>query len=144
MWGERMPVHPRVLVVEDDRLLRMDLALVLGREGISLDVAACAQEAYAFLDRSRYDLVLTDVKLPDDNGYDVLRAAKRSDPSTKVVLVTGSHSATSPAEIDVEGAESLILKPFALAELIEVVHRLLPGGWGRLPRTAAAETEPTA
>lgn len=136
--------HPRVLVVEDDRLLRMDLALVLGREGLSLDVAACAREAYAFLDRSHYDLVLTDIKLPDESGFQVLRAAKRSDPDTKVVLVTGSHSAASPDQIVVEGADSLILKPFALAELIESVHRLLPGVWGRASRAPSAETEPTA
>lgn len=137
-----MPGHPKVLIVEDDRLLRMDLALVLGREGLALDVASSAEEAYGFLSCGRYDLVLTDVKLPGDDGLHVLRAAKDADPSTKVLLVTGSHSAVSPDEIVVHGAESLILKPFTLAELVDTVRALLPSSSKR-PRTPPPETEPT-
>lgn len=134
--------YPKVLIVEDDRLLRMDLALVLGREGLALDVASCAEEAYAFLAGARYDLVLTDVKLPGDDGFHVLRAAKDADPSTKVVLVTGSHSAVSPDEVASQGAESLILKPFTLAELVDTVRALVPSAPTH-PRTIPPETERT-
>jgi DNA-binding response OmpR family regulator len=128
--------HQRILLVEDDKLERMNLTLVLGREGFELDVAANATEAYALLAHGHYDLVLTDIGLPDGNGFEVLHAAKRADATTKVVLVTGSQSSISPEEARVGGAESLLLKPFALATILEIVrglmgtdmHGIRPGG----------------
>ena len=108
----RPAVQHRILLVEDDKLERMNLTLVLVREGFDLDVAANAEEAYALLARGHYDLVLTDIGLPDGNGFEVLRAAKRSDAGTKVVMVTGSQSSVTAEEARIGGAESLILKPF--------------------------------
>jgi DNA-binding response OmpR family regulator len=119
-------LHPRLLLVEDDRLERMNLELVLGREGFALDVAACAADAYAFIGRDRYDVIVTDIRLPDESGFEVLRAAKLADPTTKVILVTGSQTQVTPETALLEGAETLMLKPFALADLIATVRRLMP------------------
>lgn len=121
-----MPDRARVLLVDDDRLVRMNLSLTLCREGYELDVATCAAEAFAFLGEHHYELVLTDIGLPDESGFEVLRAAKRADPETKVILVTGSQSWITPEKAVVEGAETLILKPFALAELLDAVRRVFP------------------
>jgi len=114
-----------MLLVEDDKLERMNLTLVLGREEFDLDVAASAAEAYAFLAHAHYELVVTDIGLPDGNGFDVLNAAKRADAETKVVLVTGSQSSLREDEAKAFGAESLILKPFALATMLETVRGLM-------------------
>jgi DNA-binding response OmpR family regulator len=134
--------HHRILLVEDDKLERMNLTLVLGREGFDLDVAVNAQEAYALLAHERYELVLTDIGLPDGDGFEVLNAAKRANATTKVVLVTGSQSSLSPEQARVGGAESLILKPFALATILEIVRGLVgsdaPRIWpGGIPDTHA-------
>jgi DNA-binding response OmpR family regulator len=118
-----MGTHPKILLVEDDRLVRMNLALVLEREGYALDMATCAADAYALLGRDHYELVLADIGLPDESGFEVLHAVKRADPSTKVVLVTGSQTSLTPEEVALEGAEWLLLKPFALADLMETVRR---------------------
>jgi DNA-binding response OmpR family regulator len=118
----------RILLVEDDRLERMNLTLVLGREGFELDVAANACEACALLADRRYELVLTDIGLPDGSGFEVLQAAKRADATTKVVLVTGSQSAVTPEQAARQGAESLLLKPFALATILETVRGLMGVG----------------
>lgn len=118
-----MGSRPKILLVEDDRLVRMNLAHVLGREGYALDMAACAADAYALLGRDHYELVLADIGLPDESGFEVLHAVKRADPTTKVVLVTGSQTSLTPEQAVVEGAEWLLLKPFALADLIETVRR---------------------
>jgi DNA-binding response OmpR family regulator len=117
--------HPKILLVEDDRLVRMNLALVLEREGYALDIATCAADAYALLGRDRYELVLADIGLPDESGFEVLRAVKRADPATKVVLVTGSQTSLTQEEAAHEGAECLLLKPFALADLMETVRRFV-------------------
>lgn len=115
--------RPRILLVEDDRLVRMNLALVLGREGYALDLAVCAAEAYELLDHGHYDLILADIGLPDESGLEVLHAVKRSDPSTRVVLVTGCENPPTPEQAMLEGAECLLLKPFALADLLTMVRR---------------------
>lgn len=119
-----MAEHPKILLVEDDRLLRMDLALVLGREGFDLDTADCAAAAMDLLAHRHYALVLSDIGLPDESGFEVLHAAKRADPRTKVVLVTGSQSGASADEIKVDGVETVLLKPFTLAHLVDTVRRL--------------------
>jgi DNA-binding response OmpR family regulator len=106
----------------------MNLTLVLGREGFDLDVAANACEACALLAGRRYELVLTDIGLPDGSGFEVLHAAKRADATTKVVLVTGSQSAVTQEQALRQGAESLLLKPFALARILETVRGLMGVG----------------
>ena len=119
----------RILLVEDDRLERMNLTLVLGREGFTLDVAENAKDACALLAFTHYDLVLTDIGLPDGTGFDVLHAAKHAHPGTPVVLVTGSQSSVTQETAATEGAQSLILKPFAFATLLATVRDLV----GRVP-----------
>jgi DNA-binding response OmpR family regulator len=125
MGTARLPGRHRILLVEDDKLERMNLTLVLGREGFDLDVATNATEAYELLAHGRYELVLTDIGLPDGTGFEVLHEAKRLDAATKVVLVTGSQTTLKPEDARVEGAESLILKPFALATLLDAVRGLM-------------------
>jgi two-component system response regulator BasR len=125
METARIALRRKILLVEDDKLERMNLALVLGREGFDLDVAASAAEAYVHLARTHYELVLTDIGLPDESGFEVLHAVKRADAATMVVLVTGSQSALTPEAARNVGAVSLILKPCALAEILGTVRVLL-------------------
>jgi two-component system response regulator BasR len=128
MGTNALVARRRILLVEDDRLERMNLTLVLGREGFDLDVAANAAEAFALLAGGHYELILTDIGLPDGTGFEVLHAAKRADATTKVVLVTGSQTAVTPEQARVEGADSLLLKPFALATILETVRGLMGVG----------------
>jgi len=118
----------RILLVEDDRLERMNLTLVLGREGFALDVAENATDACKFLALTHYDLVVTDIGLPDGSGFDVLHAAKHADPGTPVVLVTGSQSSVTQEAAAIEGAQSLMLKPFAFATFLATVRDLVGRG----------------
>jgi DNA-binding response OmpR family regulator len=115
----------RILLVEDDKLERMNLTLVLGREGFELDVATNAAEACALLAHERYELVLTDIGLPDGSGFEVLKAAKRANNGTKVVLVTGSQTSVTQEIAQFQGAESLIVKPFALASFLATVRGMM-------------------
>jgi DNA-binding NtrC family response regulator len=117
------PSRRKLLVVDDDRLVRLNLALTLGREGYSVDVASGVGEAVALIDRERYVVVVTDIGLEDGTGFEVLRTAKQAAPSTKVILLTGSQEVIESADLVVDGAEALLLKPFALAELTDAVRR---------------------
>lgn len=119
----------RVLAVDDDKLVRMNLSLTLGRQGLAVDVAATAAEARSLLCGHHYDLVLTDVGLPDGDGFEILGAARILDPEAKVILVTGSQTHITPGDAAAAGALGIILKPFRLVDLIDEVRRAL----GRLP-----------
>lgn len=117
----------RVLAIDDDRLIRMELELVLGREGLDVDTAASGADALACLGRQHYDLVVTDMDLPDATGLEVLRRIRRADPAIRVILLTGSSSLVSADEAAAAGAVALVLKPFEFQELLrEVRHALQP------------------
>lgn len=118
----------RVLAVDDDKLFRMDLCLVLGREGYDVDTAASCDEARALLVNRHYEIVLTDLGLPDDSGLEILRYAKELAPDTRVILVTGSSEGVSLEDAVAAGAEVLLLKPCPMQDLLREVRRAAVSG----------------
>lgn len=129
-----MEPHPRVLAVDDDKLIRMNLTLMLGREGLVVDTASTCREAKALLGMRAYGVILTDLDLPDASGLEVVRVAHALAPAAKVIVVTGSTSTITPSEAETAGAESVLFKPFALADLMRHVRSAL--GWA--PREGEA------
>jgi two-component system response regulator PilR (NtrC family) len=125
--GEGMLGCMRVLAVDDDKLVRMNLSLMLGREGYAVDTASTCHEARELLGANVYGVVLTDLDLPDASGLEVLRTARALAPATKVIVVTGSGSFAPPPGSEFDGAEAILLKPFALGDVLLEVRRAL--GW---------------
>ncbi|HKZ75513.1 MAG TPA: response regulator [Actinomycetota bacterium] len=118
-----MSARSRVLAVDDDKLIRMEMRLMLGREGLEVDVAATCAEARRLLGEHRYDVVLTDVDLPDASGFQVLEDAIRIDPTIPVILLTASSTLISQEQARRAGAMSLLLKPFCLKDVVAEVRR---------------------
>jgi DNA-binding NtrC family response regulator len=107
-----------VLVVDDDAELARMLERLLESEGWRAAHATSARAALAALDRGRYDIVLTDLKMPEGSGLDLLRAARRSHPATEVVIMTGYGTIDTTVEAMKLGAADFIPKPFENDELI--------------------------
>lgn len=115
----------RVLVVEDESLLGWSLMNTLSRAGYDTIVAESGEEAIEKLNTSHVDLVITDVKLPRANGFDVVSVAK-SLPIPLPVIVMSVQEEESVAEMFCRvGADCFLHKPFDLCELVEHVKRLL-------------------
>lgn len=129
-----MSVATRILAVDDDRLVRMNLSLTLGREGFAVDTASSFDEARDLLAREAYDLVLTDLDLAGADGLELARLALSGHPSAKVILVTGSASDLCAESARRAGIEAILVKPFALRELLDLVRRSI--GWA--PREGEA------
>ena len=93
--GARVEATPpsRVLVVDDERSMRELLSIVLRREGYDVTVAENGRAAVEQLERARFDLLISDIKMPDMSGVEVLRAAKRIDPDIVGVMITAFASA---------------------------------------------------
>lgn len=110
-----MEIH--VLVVDDELSMREFLAILLDREGYTVDQAASAEEALACLERKTYDLVISDVKMPGLDGITLLGRIKEMTPDTAVLLMTAFSTAEQAVEAMKLGAYDYIAKPFKVEEV---------------------------
>jgi len=106
----------RVLLVEDDEQIRGLIAAYLAREGFQVDEAPDGATGLRSL-AAEHDLVITDVRLPDSSGNDLVAAVKSRWPATQVVVMTGAREAEVAAEALNAGADRYIFKPFAMSDL---------------------------
>jgi len=116
---ERVPVdtavarqQPRILVVDDEPSMRQMLAIVLKREGYDVSLAENGRSAVAALERGPFDLLISDIKMPDMSGVDVLRAAKQVDPDILGIMITAFASTETAIEAMRLGACDYLSKPF--------------------------------
>ena len=96
-----MPDKKSVLVVDDDAQIRSLLADLLKENGYAVREAKTGAEAIAAVEKQRPDLVMMDVKLPDQDGLDVLQTLKKAKPELEVIVMTafgGSSSAIKAME----------------------------------------------
>jgi DNA-binding NtrC family response regulator len=122
---------PSILVVEDEAKMRRLLELQLSEEGFRAQTAANAETALRLINGDKFDLAVTDFKLPGMSGLEFLQAVKRIDANLPVIIMTAYGSVESAVEAMKHGASDYVLKPFSLAELVLVIrkelaaHRLL-------------------
>lgn len=122
----------RVLVADDEQQIRETIQTVLGDAGASVDAFESGAEAIASIllaasEGRPYELVLSDVRIPDRNGYEIFRAAKNAYPATSVILMTGfgydpNHSIVRSSQ---EGLSCFLFKPFQATQLVEEVRKAL-------------------
>jgi DNA-binding NtrC family response regulator len=117
----------RLLIVDDDEEMRDLLRKVLEKEGYRVSVAADGRQALAVLAQGAFDLVVTDMLMPQDGGLELLEALHRIHPALPVIIVTAFgdwHSYTRALEL---GAAAFISKPSRMSELLAAVHNALAG-----------------
>src|ERR1041384_1290719 len=113
----------RILVVEDEEKLRRVLELQLTSAGFDVDKAGTAEEGLKVVDRA--DLVLTDLKLPNMSGLEMLASIRRQNAQVPVVVMTAFGSIESAVETMKAGANDFLLKPFSLDHLMQVIQKAL-------------------
>jgi DNA-binding NtrC family response regulator len=120
-----MSTKNRILVVDDEEALRIVLSSELEGEGYQVSNAADGQEAINILNKQEFDLVLLDIKMPNVDGFEVLKFVKERWPKTKVVMLTGFADLKNAIESKKLGAEDFISKPYDLVDLLTTVERVL-------------------
>ena len=113
----------KVLVVDDERGARMALEVPLRLSGYDVTAATCGREALTLGAGKRFDVVLTDIYMPDINGLEVVREFRRLSPDTKVIAVTAQGSLEIALQAIQEGAFDFIAKPFNIDEVLALVSR---------------------
>ena len=88
----------RILIVDDDKNLRMVLANELSEEGFEVDIAENGAKAMDLLENQEYDVLLLDLSMPGLNGMDVLKKIKTLELTTEVVILTGNATISTAVE----------------------------------------------
>ena len=115
----------RILIVDDEEVLRDVLDAVLRREGFEIIPAASGEEALSILDNQDVDLAILDIMLPGISGIDTLRAIRISNPSLPVIVITAFSSIDGAIEAMKHGAYHYIPKPFKNEEVVITVNKAL-------------------
>jgi len=134
--------------VDDERTLRESCRSILTGLGYRVEAAPRGDEAVKLLQRKTFDIVLTDLYMPEVTGLDVLKAAMEAAPDTIVIVMTGNPSVASNVEALREGAWDYLPKPFSATHLeivvgraahaVLVAHESAPGGE---PATGVADED---
>lgn len=125
----------RLLLIEDNRRLADFVVKAISAAGFTVDACDCAGDGEAALDTVRYDGLILDLGLPDDDGMNVLRRARARTPELPVIILTARDGLEDRVQGLNAGADDYLLKPFAMEELIARINALMrrPGNsLGRL------------
>lgn len=122
---ENHMAQERILVVDDDALILDSIAELLKLEGYEVDSAGVPEQALKMLESNRYNLLLTDVNMPNVNGFELLKLVRRKHPETVVVLITGYGTIENAVEAIKLGAVHYVTKPIIDDEIKLIIARSL-------------------
>jgi CheY-like chemotaxis protein len=118
------PVNPpRILLVDDNTIVRDMLVDLVGSLGYHADAAVGGEEALDLFDRGRYGVVLTDLVMPGMSGWEVLAALRQRDPHIPVVIVTGSPVVGDPRAA--QPGVAVLKKPVDVTALDSMIKQML-------------------
>ena len=137
------PVPAQVLVVDDEPDLRTLYELTLLREGYRVDAAGTLAEAWEQLDQKKFDAVITDMRLPDGLGLDLLKRMQAQQRSERCVVMTAYGSAENAVEALKSGAFDYLTKPVDLKQFRSVVASAIRGAVPA-PRSRSPSNAPAA
>ncbi len=123
----------RVLVIDDEQVVLDSVRRILEGEGMTVDTAQSSREGMAAALGRLYDIVLSDIRMPEIGGMKVLRDIKRARPSLPVVLITGFATVSSAVQAMKLGAADYIEKPFTPDALAAAVRRALESSRASAP-----------
>lgn len=117
--------RPCVLVVDDDPAVRELLSKTLTPAGYLVDVAVDGPSALLRLGEKNYDLMITDLKMPGQDGLSLIRDARRTSPNLPVIVITGYSSEATAIEAINLGVAGYLTKPFRLPRILAATARAL-------------------
>ena len=120
-----MSEKARILILDDEPIVGDRLKPALEKCGYEVETQTDSQTAIDQLARTRYDVLITDLKMSGPSGLDVLRFVKEQTPSTRVIVITGYATAEQAKESMKGGAVDFIATPFRISQLRELIARTL-------------------
>jgi DNA-binding NtrC family response regulator len=118
-----MPDKPRILVVDDEPVVRESLQGWFAEDGYPVEIAENAREALEKLQESSWDILLTDVKMPGMDGLELQQQVKKLAPEVTVIIMTAYASVDSAMQAIKEGAYDYVTKPLDPEDLTQIIER---------------------
>ena len=115
----------KILIIDDEKSMRDFLSIMLNKEGYEVHVASNGTDAVKSIQMEIFDLVITDVKMPQVDGMGVLRTIKDLSPETVVIMITAYATTETAVEAMKLGAYDYITKPFKVDEIKLVIQKAL-------------------
>lgn len=123
---ERAEQPPRIIIVDDDNILRENIAEILSESGYITRQAATGAEAANLIASEFFDLIITDIFMPDTDGIELIRKLHETDKKIRVLAMTGYSGDVDYLEIaEALGARHTLRKPFRSRELLNIVAQCL-------------------
>jgi DNA-binding NtrC family response regulator len=116
----------KVLIVDDDFIVIESCRRILEAEGIAIQKAGNAAQAREILDQETFDLMLTDIKMPGQDGFQLISQIRNTAPSMPILMMTGYLTPETVEKGRSGGAEGFIAKPFTPEELLRAIEDILP------------------
>ncbi len=115
----------RILIVDDERTIRESLELLLNEEKFETQTASNGKDALSLLQHTNFDIMITDLKMPEMDGLTLVRKCQNLCPDTSIIIITAHGSLDSAIEALRSGAFDYILKPFDLDDVLLKIRRLV-------------------
>lgn len=116
-------MEPKILIVDDEELIRLSLRKLLEKHGYRVDVAGSAEEALEKIKGNGFHIVITDIMMPDMDGIELLKKIKEQDRSIYVIMITAYASLERAIASLKHGAGDFIQKPYENKEILEAVKK---------------------
>lgn len=120
----------KILVIDDEAIVRVSCERALGQEGYEVTAAASGREGIELLEKNSFGLVLLDLKMPDIDGVEVLNTINRKWPGTRVIMITGYSTVEIAVQALRLGAYNFIEKPFTPDTLLTAVREAMGNSGG--------------
>ena len=120
-----MPDKIRIIVIDDEPLMRVTVHDAMVAEGYEVVSAETGKKGIELLRETEWDILITDLRLPDMDGIQILKEVKSLNPETQVILITAYGSIDSAVTAMKEGASDYLTKPFSMDELLLIIKRIL-------------------
>ncbi|MBF4517339.1 sigma-54-dependent Fis family transcriptional regulator [Flavobacterium sp. ANB] len=135
---------PKILIIEDDISFCKLLERFLVKKAYDVTIAFSAEEARLAIKKESFDLILTDLRLPDSDGIGLMTEFKNSNPEVPVVLMTGYSDVNTAVKAIKNGAADYISKPFNPDEVLLVITNALQTEQAEIPKEKKAVKKPAA
>ena len=117
--------NEKILIVDDSKEIRNILSTFLKEEGFEVYTAENGKKALDLIKEKIIDLIITDIRMPEMDGYQLTKKVKEERPRIGIIIMTAYTSIYTEGDIRKIGADDYISKPFELVDIIEKIERVL-------------------